>query len=129
MTSAEFGELNDPLERLERNERQGSQAFRFVLLSTLAVLAFAVVIVLLEGGVTDDCPDDGALCLTSDRVEVVVLPLLLSIGLAITAGIKTYRRWKHRIRWRPWLYATYGMWIISTAYLLISSSTVFTRGG
>ena len=37
MTSAEFGELNDPLERLERNERQGSQAFRFVLLSVLAI--------------------------------------------------------------------------------------------
>lgn len=129
MTSAEFGEINDPLERLERNERQGSQAFRFVLLSIVAVIALAAAIVLLQGGIDGQCGDDGSMCLTSDRVEVVVLPLLLSIGLAVTAGVKTYRRWQNRIRWRPWLYATYAMWMVTTAYLIVSSSAVFVRAG
>ncbi|MGN0102392.1 MAG: hypothetical protein ACI39C_15755 [Dietzia sp.] len=129
MTSAEFGEINDPLERLERNERQGNQAFRFVLLSIVAVVALATVIVLLQGGIDGQCADDATLCLTPDRVEVVVLPLLLSIGLAVTAGVKTYRRWQRRIRWRPWLYATYAMWMVTTAYLLISSSAVFVQQG
>ncbi|WP_314036693.1 hypothetical protein [Dietzia sp. CH92] len=129
MTSAEFGEIDDPLERLERNERQGNQAFRFVLLSVLAIVALAVAIVVIRGGVGDECADGVPLCLTSDRVEVVILPLLLSIGLAVTAGVKTYRRWQNRIRWRPWLYATYAMWMVTTAYLLISSSAVFVQQG
>lgn len=129
MTSAEFGEIDDPLERLERNERQGNQAFRFVLLSVLAIVALAVAIVVVRGGVGDECADGVPLCLTSDRVEVVILPLLLSIGLAVTAGVKTYRRWQNRIRWRPWLYATYAMWMVTTAYLLISSSAVFVQQG
>lgn len=129
MTSAEFGEVNDPLERLERNERQGTLAFRFVLLSIVAIVALAAVIVMLEGGINDECADEGALCMTADRVEVVVLPLLLSVILAVTAGVTTYRRWKQRIRWRPWLYATYAMWMVSTAYLIVSSSAVFVRAG
>ncbi|WP_206473922.1 MULTISPECIES: hypothetical protein [unclassified Dietzia] len=129
MTSAEFGEINDPLERLERNERQGTLAFRYVLLSIVAIVTLATVIVMLQGGINDECTDDGALCMTADRVEVVVLPLLLSIILAVMAGVTTYRRWKQRIRWRPWLYATYAMWMVTTAYLIVSSSAVFVRAG
>lgn len=129
MTSAEFGEINDPLDRLERNERQGNLAFRYVLLSAAAVVALAVVLVMIRGGVNEECVDQGALCLTAGRIEVVALPLLLSIGLSVMAGVTTYRRWNQRIRWRPWLYATYAMWMISTAYLLVSSSAVFVRVG
>ena len=129
MTSAEFGEIDDPLERLERNERQGNQALRFVLLSVVAIVALAVAIVVIRGGVGDECADGVPLCLTSDRVEVVILPLLLSIALSITSAVKTYRRWQARIRWRPWLYATYAMWMVTTAYLLISSSAVFVQQG
>lgn len=129
MTSAEFGEINDPLERLERNERQGTLAFRYVLLSIVAIVTLATVIVMLQGGINDECADEGALCMTADRVEVVVLPLLLSVLLAVTAGVTTYRRWKQRIRWRPWLYATYAMWMVTTAYLIVSSSAVFVRAG
>ncbi|MGI9589605.1 MAG: hypothetical protein ACR2MR_15580, partial [Dietzia maris] len=77
----------------------------------------------------EECTDEGALCMTADRVEVVVLPLLLSVILAVTAGVTTYRRWKQRIRWRPWLYATYAMWMVTTAYLIVSSSAVFVRAG
>ena len=72
MTSAEFGEINDPLERLERNERQGNQAFRFVLLSIVAVVALATVIVLLQGGIDGQCADDATLCLTPDRVDEIL---------------------------------------------------------
>lgn len=129
MTSGDGGAFDDPLERLERNERQAAQAFRYVLLSAAAVVALAVVIVMIQGGINDECSDQGALCLTADRVEVVVLPLLLSITLAVMAGVTTYRRWKQHIRWRPWLFASYAMWMVTTAYLLISSSAVFVQGG
>ncbi|WP_271800026.1 hypothetical protein [Dietzia maris] len=123
------GDFDDPLERLERNERQANQAFRYVLLSIVAIVVLATVIVMLEGGINDECTDDGALCMTVDRVEVVVLPLLLSVILAVTAGVTTYRRWKQHIRWRPWLFATYAMWMVTTAYLIVSSSAVFVRAG
>ena len=125
--SNDHGNIDDPLERLERNERQGVLAFRYVLLSVVAVVALAAVIVMIQGGISDECADGRALCLTADRVEVVVLPLLLSIGLAVMSGVTTYRRWNQHIRWRPWLYATYAMWMVTTAYLLMSSSVVFVR--
>lgn len=127
MTSAEFGELNDPLERLARNERQGWQALRYVLVSAVAVMATAVLVVAIGGGPAEECADEGALCLTADRIELVVIPTLLSMILSVTVGIKAYRRWQHRIRWRPWLFASYAMWMITTAYLLVSSSAVFTQ--
>ncbi|UVE94003.1 hypothetical protein [Dietzia sp. B32] len=121
------GDFDDPLERLERNERQAGQALRYVLLSIVAIVALAAAIVLIRGGIDEQCADRGALCLTSDRVEVVILPLLLSIGLSVMAGVTTYRRWQQHIRWRPWLFASYAMWMVTTAYLLISSSAVFVQ--
>ncbi|MDX2357538.1 hypothetical protein [Dietzia sp. PP-33] len=128
MSASEFNDTEDPLERLERNERQASQAIRFVLLSASAVIALAVVIVALGGG-GGECTEPGGTCLTADRVEVVLLPLLLSVGLSVTAGVKTYRRWNRHIRWRPWLFASYAMWMITTAYLIGSSSAVFVEVG
>ena len=59
----------------------------------------------------------------------VLLPLLLSVILSVTAGVKTYRRWKQHIRWRPWLFASYAMWMITTTYLIGSSSAVFVQVG
>ena len=126
---AGIGDADDPLERLERNERQATQAIRYVLLSASAVVAFAVAIVAIGGGIGEECTEPGGMCLTADRVEVVVLPLLLSIALSVTAGVKTYRRWKQHIRWRPWLFASYAMWMITTAYLIGSSSSVFVEIG
>lgn len=126
---AGIGDADDPLERLERNERQATQAIRYVLLSASAVVAFAVAIVAIGGGIGEECTESGGMCLTADRVEVVVLPLLLSIALSVTAGVKTYRRWKQHIRWRPWLFASYAMWMITTAYLIGSSSSVFVEIG
>lgn len=129
MSSHELDDIDDPLERLERNERQASQAILYVLLSASAVVAFAVAIVALFDVTGAECPETGGLCTTAHRVEVVLLPLLLSVGLSVTAGVKTYRRWKQHIRWRPWLFASYAMWMITTAYLLGSSSAVFVQVG
>lgn len=129
MSSHELDDIDDPLEHLERNERQASQAVRYVLLSAAAVVALAVAVVAIGGGTGGECTEPGGLCLTADRVEVVVLPLLLSIALSVTAGVKTYRRWQRHIRWRPWLFASYAMWMITTAYLIGSSSAVFVEVG
>ncbi len=128
MSSRGLDDVDDPLERLERNERQARQAARYVLLSAAAVVALAVAIVAIGGG-GGECTEPGGLCLTAERVDVVVLPLLLAVGLSVTAGVKTYRRWQRHIRWRPWLFASYVMWMITTAYLLGSSSVVFVQIG
>ncbi|PAY22425.1 hypothetical protein CEY15_13655 [Dietzia natronolimnaea] len=129
MTFQPIGESDDPLERLERNERQATDAIRYVLLSASAVVLFAVALVAFGGGIGERCTEPGGTCLTQDRVEVVLLPLLLSVGLSVTAGIKTYRRWKQHIRWRPWLFASYAMWMVTTTYLIGSSSAVFVQVG
>lgn len=120
---------DDPLERLERNERQSSQAIRYVLLSAVAVVVLALVLLVVGGGTSAECPDTDGLCLTTGRVEVVVLPTLLSLILSVLSAVLTYRRWKNHVRWRPWLFATYAMWMITTAYLLGSSSAVFMEVG
>lgn len=125
----EFDDLEDPLDRLARNERQSWQAFRYVLVSAAAVVVCAVAVVALVGGVTDDCPDTDGLCLTPDRVEIVLIPTLLSLILSVTVGVKAYRRWSSHIRWRPWLFASYAMWMVTTACLLLTSSVVFVEIG
>ncbi len=122
-----FGDMDDPLERLDRNERQAGQAVRFVLLSFIAVVVLAVASVVLFDITGDECPDTGGLCLTRMRVEVVLLPTLVSLALTITSAVTTYRRWRNHIRWRPWLFATYVMWIGTTGYLLVSASAVFAN--
>ena len=120
---------DDPLERLERNERQGSLAIRYVFGSLLAIVLLSFGIVAMLDVTGPECPDTGALCFTAARVEVVLLPTLLGVGLSLFAAWRTYRTWTQHIRWRPWLFATYAMWIITTGYLLVSSSAVFTQVG
>ena len=129
MSPRGIGEFDDPLERLERNERQASQAIRYVLLSAAAVVALAVAIVAVFDVTGPQCPAIDNLCTTAHRVWVVVLPTLLALVLSVVSAIKTYRRWQRHIRWRPWLFATYAMWMITTAYLIGSSSAVFVEVG
>lgn len=129
MSSHELDDIDDPLEHLERNERQASQAIRYVLLSSAVIVALAAAIVVLFDVTGPQCPDTDNLCTTANRVWVVVLPTLLAFALSVVSGVKTYRRWQRHIRWRPWLFATYAMWMITTAYLLASSSSVFVQVG
>ena len=68
MSSGGFDELEDPLERLERNERQASQAFRYVLLSALAMMLTAVAIVTITDFAGSECPDSDPICLSAPRV-------------------------------------------------------------
>lgn len=129
MSTKGFDELDDPLARLERNERQGRQAFRFFLVSVVVVVATAALVIWLVGGITDDCGNTDGLCLTASRVEVVVIPTLLSLLLSVFSAWKTYRVWSRHIRWRPWLFATYAMWMLTTACLLGTSSVAFVEIG
>lgn len=127
--SRRFDELEDPLERLERNEKQGLQAFRYVLISIAAVVLLTVAIIALVDVTGAECPGAEGLCLTPQRVEVVVVPTLLSLVLSVLSMWKTYTRWRDHIRWRPWLFATYAMWMVTTACLLLTSSAVFVEIG
>ena len=121
--------MEDPLDRLERNEREGARAFRFFLLSVVAVVATAATVMFLVGGFGDDCPGADGLCLTANRIEVVVIPTLLSLMLAVYSMWRTYRVWSRHVRWRPWLFATYAMWMLTTACLLLTSSVAFVEIG
>ena len=129
MNAKGFDELEEPLARLERNEREGARAFRFFLFSVVAVVATAVIVMLLVGGLGEDCPGTDGLCLTAGRVEVVVIPTLLSLLLAVFSMWKTYQVWSRHIRWRPWLFATYAMWMLTTACLLLTSTVAFVEIG
>ena len=129
MNAKSFDELEDPLERLERNERQGRQAFRFFLLAVVAVVATAALVITLVGGLGEDCEGADGLCMTAGRIEVVAIPTLLSMLLAVFSMWKTYRVWSAHIRWRPWLFATYAMWMLTTACLLGTSSVAFVEIG
>lgn len=120
---------SDPLERLERNEKQGPRAIRYVFASVTAIVGLGFLIVALFDVTAAECPETGPLCFTALRIEVVVLPTLLGLILSLVAAWRTYSTWKRHIRWRPWLFATYAMWIVTTAYLLVSSSAVFTQVG
>lgn len=140
--------LEDPLVRLEINERQAKQALVFVVASAVAVVLLGLSLAAFFGGSATGCtpsgdsaaltsasaasagaPAGGNICLSADRVLVVALPTLLSIGLAVTSGLTTYRRWQRHIRWRPWLFASYAMWMLTSGYLLVSASAVFVQVG
>lgn len=129
MSAKKFDEVEDPLERLERNERQGTLAFRFFLVSTVVVVAVAALVITLVGGIQDECGGADGLCLTAGRIEVVVIPTLLSLLLSVFSAWKTYQTWSRHIRWRPWLFATYAMWMLTTACLLLTSSVAFVEIG
>ncbi|MCD2262612.1 hypothetical protein K3888_07845 [Dietzia aurantiaca] len=129
MSAKEFDEVEDPLERLERNERQGTLAFRFFLVSTVVVVAVAALVITLVGGIRDECGGADGLCLTAGRIEVVAIPTLVSLLLSVFSAWKTYQVWSRHIRWRPWLFATYAMWMLTTACLLLTSSVAFVEVG
>lgn len=129
MNAKGVDELEDPLERLERNEKEGARAFRFFLLSVIVVAATAAIVMFLVGGLGEDCEGTDGLCVTGGRIEVVVIPTLLSLLLAVFSMWKTYRVWSRHIRWRPWLFATYAMWMLTTACLLLTSSVAFVEIG
>ena len=129
MNAKGFDELDDPLERLERNERQGVLAFRFFLLSAVAVAAVGILVLSLVGGLGEKCTDTDGLCMTANRIEVVVIPTLLSLMLSVFSAWKTYRAWSRHVRWRPWLFTTYAMWMLTTASLLLTSSIAFVEIG
>lgn len=117
MADRSAGDTDDPLERLEINEKQGARAYYFVLLSVGAMLALAVAMLV----VTD--------ATGTPRVWLVVAPTVLGMILSVTSALKAYGKWREHIRWRPWLFATYAMWIATTACLLITSSTTFVQIG
>lgn len=127
--SGESDEVEDPLDRLERNEKQGLQAFRYVLGSIAVMAALAAAIIAFSDVPGARCPEPGELCFDSPRVGLVVFPTLLGMILAAGSMWTTYNRWKRHIRWRPWLFATYAMWMATTACLLFTSSVAFVEIG
>lgn len=64
---------------------------------------------------------------TTERVEVVGIPLAVAVILSSVATWQTYSRWKHHIRWRPWLWLTQLMWLGSTGYLVLVGAFLVAR--
>lgn len=116
---------DDPLERLERNERSTRQALVYVLCATGAVLLLGLVLGLALDLDARPCPGHGRLCTSAPRLTVVLAPTALSLCLAAYAMWQTYRRWRELVRWRPWLFACQVMWLVTTGYMLVSASFAF----
>lgn len=108
---------DDPLERLERNERSSREAVFFGAGSAFAVGALAVILSVVLGV-------EGGQGFTTERVEVIGIPLALAVVLSSIATYETYRRWRTRIRWRPWLWLTQLMWLGSTSYLVLMGAVL-----
>lgn len=129
MAAENFDELDDPLERLERNEKQGLQAFRYLLFSVAVMIAAGMAIVVLARLTGDGCADSDEACSMAGRAEFVIVPTLLGFLLSVFSMWTTYQRWRDHIRWRPWLFTTYAMWMATTACLLLTSSVALVEIG
>lgn len=129
MATENFDDLEDPLERLERNERQGLQAFRYVLIAIAVMIVAAMVMVVVARLTGAGCVDSDEACSMAGRAEFVIVPTLLGFSLSVFSMWRTYQRWRDHIRWRPWLFATYAMWMATTACLLFTSSVAFVEIG
>lgn len=129
MATENFDELEDPLERLERNEKQGLQAFRYVLVAIAVMIVAAMVMVVVARLTGAGCVDSDEACSMAGRAEFVIVPTLLGFSLSVFSMWRTYQRWRDHIRWRPWLFATYAMWMATTACLLFTSSVAFVEIG
>lgn len=129
MTTENFDELEDPLERLERNEKQGLQAFRYVLVAIAVMIVAAMVMVVVARLTGAGCVDSDESCSMAGRAEFVIVPTLLGFSLSVFSMWRTYQRWRDHIRWRPWLFATYAMWMATTACLLLTSSVALVEIG
>lgn len=129
MATETFDELEDPLERLERNEKQGLQAFRYVLVAIAVMIVAAMVMVVVARLTGAGCVDSDEACSMAGRAEFVIVPTLLGFSVSVFSMWRTYQRWRDHIRWRPWLFATYAMWMATTACLLFTSSVAFVEIG
>ena len=118
----EFDEFNDPIRRLERNERQSSRAFAEVVISLGLVGVLILALAAAYSQTETRCPTNAPLCLSTGGWELIVFPMALSIALSIRIVIKGYRNWRYHIRWRPWLFASYAMWIGTTGVLIVSTT-------
>ena len=118
-------DVDDPLERLERNERSSRHAVLYVLASAAFVLVVALLLSLSLDFDAVPCPGYGRLCTSAPRVEFVIIPTGICIVLTGYAMWETYRRWRDHVRWRPWLFACQIMWILTTGYLLVAASIAF----
>ena len=118
-------DIDDPLERLERNERSSRHAVMYVLGSTAFVLVMALLLSLFLDFDSVPCPGYGQLCTSAPRMEFVLIPTVICIALTSYAMWETYRRWRDHVRWRPWLFACQILWIVTTGYFLVAASIAF----
>ena len=118
----------DPLLRLERNNRSTRHAFIFFISIVVVTVVAAVVIWLASQAVGGPYCDRDATARLCDRTFQVIFALvptaICMFGLFGGAWI-TYRKWKRRERWRPWIAVVWFImpftmgWVTSVGALLI----------
>ena len=120
--------LNDPLLRLERNNRSTRNAVVFFFGTVGLTLALALVIALASriiGGPRCVAGESVWLCSHSMELAFWIIPAVISMGAMFLSVWITYDKWRRHQRWRPWIAVIwflmpYGLaWVTSAGAMLI----------
>lgn len=121
----------DPLKRLELNERSARQAWMYLVAVPALTLGAALIILVVSrasGGPACDSGDASWLCTRTAEVLFAAVPGTIATAGMFGAAWITYAKWKNYIRWRPWIGVVWFlmpfalMWVTSTGAMLLSGS-------
>lgn len=96
----------DPLERLERNERSGKQAYIYagsVFGLTVVTAIIIAIIGAITGGPLCDAGKSVFVCSRAFELAFPLIPGAISFFGAAGCFWMTYLKWRSFQRWRPWL--------------------------
>lgn len=97
---------DDPLLRLERNERSGRQAYRYaagVIIATILTAIGVGVAGAVAGGPNCDAGASRFICSRTWELAWPLATSAVSLIGALGGFWMTYRKWAAFQRWRPWL--------------------------
>lgn len=104
LTEADY--LEDPLLRLERNNKSTRNAFIFFFGTVGMTLGIALVIGLIGGilgGPRCTAGEASWLCTQGIEIAFWVVPGVLSFIAMFLSVYITYDKWRRHQRWRPWI--------------------------
>lgn len=119
MNDAEIDE--DPLERLERNNRSTRMALLYLGCAVVGGLLVAAAVALWTRWY-GACDAGGYLCTRGQRTAFVLVPLAFYFLSMIGCLALTYWHWRYYIRWRPWMFVSWTLSLVTLGWMVTSGS-------
>ncbi|OFT89276.1 hypothetical protein [Corynebacterium sp. HMSC28B08] len=120
--------IEDPLLRLERNNRSTRNTFVFFFGTIALTLGFALAIALISrfmGGPRCEAGESAWICSEGMQLAFWIVPAVISMGAMFMSVWITYDKWRRHQRWRPWIAVIwflmpYGLaWVTSAGAALL----------